>query len=364
MIIAVDYTLAKRHIGGMGVFVRNTIRELQKVDRQNVYDILENPDKFDSRNLFTKIYSVFQEHFWYQTKFPSELNKIGADLLYSPNPPIPLLFKKPIILTIPDMAFFHEEKLPFLTKKYLFLSYFLAAHKAKKITTFSEYSKKDIQKILDIKPKKIKVIPLATSAKFRSNKNKAEVQKTLKKYKITKPYILCTPGTFMPRKNVKDLILAVSNLPKNISRNLTIILVGKDSGADFERLKIYINQIGMNEFVTFTGYVEPESKDIVNLYSAAKLFVYPSLYEGFGLPPLEAMACGTPVIVYNKTSLPEVVGGAGIIVNNHRHLTKAVEKLLKDKKLYAQLVKKGLERAKKFSWRASAVEFKGLIDSL
>lgn len=364
MKIGLDYSLAETHKGGMGVFVRNIYKELKSSDKNDKFLIFSNPNKFQTKNIFTKIISVFEEHLWYQTKFLYLLNKEKVDLLYSPNPPVPLFFAKPIILTIPDMAFYYEDKIPYIIKKYLLIEYHLAAKKAKRITTFSEHSKKDIQKILKIIPDKISVIPLAASNKFKKNKDKKSITNTLLKYHITKPFILCTPGSFLPRKNVGDLILAVSNLSKYLRNNLQIVLVGKDQGIDYENINKYIEDKGRTKHVIFTGYIEPESQDLINIYSAAKIFAYPSLYEGFGLPPLEAMKIGIPVIVYNKTSLPEVVGDAGLIVNNHRELTLAITRLLKNKKLCDRLGSEGIVKSKKFSWKTSAIKFERLINPL
>lgn len=363
MRIAVDYSLAEKHTGGMGVFVKNIIKELKGVDKKNLYTIMKNPIIFQPQNVLTKFTSAVKEHLWYQTKFLTLLKNEKVDLLYSPNPPVPFFFAKPIILTIPDMAFYYEDSIPYLMKRYLLFNYLLAAKKAKIITTFSEYSKRDIQEILKIEAMKISVIPLAASEYFKKNNNNKEVDNTLKKYNISKPFILCTPGTFLPRKNVSDLILAVSNLPSGLRKNIQVVLVGKNQGFYFESVKNYTRERNMNEHVVFTGYVKPESADLINIYTAAKLFVYPSLYEGFGLPPLEAMKIGIPVIVYNKTSLPEVVSNAGEVVNNHQELTRTMTKILNNQKLCNFMIKKGLDRAKVYSWKSSALEFRNLIES-
>ena len=359
MKIAVDYTLGKNHIGGMGVLVRNIVKEITNLDKNNDYILFESPLRFNSKNFFIKLVTVAREHIWYQTKFLTELYAKKVDLLYSPNPPVPLLFTKPIIVNIPDMAFYYEKTISYLTRTYLLVIYYLAAQKAEKITTLSEHSKKDIQKILRVKPDKIHIIPGAASDQFRPIRNKGIIHNTLAKYNIRKPFILSTPGTFVPRKNIKDLILAVSRIPNNKLKNISVVLLGKNQGEDFLKLKKFVDLRNMTKSVIFTGYVDV--KDWITLHSAAKLFVYPSLYEGFALPLLEAMKSGTPVIVYNKTSLPEVVGDAGIIVNNPKELTQAIVKLLDDKKMYSELVRKGLRRSKDFNWKESATKLNNLI---
>lgn len=364
MKIAIDYSLVNSHKGGMRVFIENIVKELKKHDKNNEYVIFNNPIPFKSQNILLKIISVFKQHFWYQTSFINLLNKNNIDILYSPNPPIPLFFDKKIILTIPDMAFFYEKNIPFFSRIYLYIEYYIAARKADKITTFSHYSKNDIGKILKIGLDKIIVIPLAASDKFQKSVNKKNIERTLQKYQIKSPYVLCTPGSFLPRKNIKDLILAVHNLPNNVRKKLSIVLVGNNSGKHFFELKLYIEHLKMGDNVIFTGHLAPESHNLINIYSAAKLFIYPSLYEGFGLPPLESMKIGVPVVVYNKTSLPEVVDNAGIIVNNHNELTEAISEVLIKRNLYKKIVKLGLKRSKKFSWSASASQFKEVFDLL
>lgn len=364
MKIAIDYTLAKSHIGGMGVFVRNIVKKLQKNDKGNKYLLTENPIDFDKKNLSTKIISVIKQHLWYQIRFPQILNKINANILYSPNPPSPFFYKKPIILTIPDMAFVYEDSISKISKVYILINYFLAAKKAKHITTFSKFSKRDIQKILRVKPEKISIIPLAASNKFNTKKNKVSIKNTLQKYKITKKFILCTPGSFLPRKNAKDLLIAYSNLKNCIRKKLCVVLVGNTENKHYKILNKFIKELGIPDSVIFTGYIKSETVDILNLYKEAFIFAYPSLYEGFGMPPLEAMQCGIPVIVYNKTSLPEVVGNSGLIVNDSKELKNAIENLFTNKNLYKTFAKRGLRKAKEFNWKSSAKSFEKIISSL
>ena len=174
-----------------------------------------------------------------------------------------------------------------------------------------------------------------------------------KKHDITFPFILYL-GTLEPRKNLKSLILAYNEIKKKFPEYKLII--GGAKGWGYKNIFQIIDNLGIDKDIIFTGYI-PE-KDLPSLYNSAELFVYPSFYEGFGLPPLEAMACGTPVITSNTSSLPEVVGNAGIMVdpNNVNQLADAMYKVLTDDNLRRDMIKKGLKRAKMFSWKKTAKE--------
>ena len=173
------------------------------------------------------------------------------------------------------------------------------------------------------------------------------------KYSITGSFILFV-GNISPRKNILALLQAFNKLKKRGIKHKLVIAGKKDQR--YEQVLKTLNELNLGGEVIFTGYVPEE--DLPKLYNAADLFVYPSLYEGFGLPILEAMACGTPVVASNVSSLPEVAGDAGLLVNPQDvdALTNAMYKVLTDDKLKESLIDKGLERAKFFSWEKTARE--------
>ena len=218
----------------------------------------------------------------------------------------------------------------------------------------SQNTKNDCIKYLNIPEKKIKVIYLAPDEIYQPINNKQEIKEEIyKKYNVEIPFILYV-GTLERRKNIPTLIKAFYKLKKiNIPHKL--VIVGK-KGWLYNDIFKTVEAFKLQEDIIFTGYVPKE--DLVKFYNLADLFVYPSLYEGFGLPPLEAMACGCPVIISNTSSLPEVVGDAGILVDPYdvEELAKAMYEVLKDESFRIELAKKGLERAKLFSWRKTAEE--------
>ena len=218
----------------------------------------------------------------------------------------------------------------------------------------SECAKADfIQNVPQIDKNKLSIIPLAANSNFYPDYNLQRNQSIRKKYCIplNRRYFLSV-CTIEPRKN---LIFAISNYLNFIKKNNIIDLVLVLAGGHWKKLSpevvAAINELGFKDRIIQTGYVD--ERDLASLYSNAECFVYPSLYEGFGLPPLEAMQCGTPVITSNTSSLPEVVGDAAIMIDPHDNdaLIKAYEKIYFDGGLRKELSQKGIKRAKIFSWQ-------------
>jgi glycosyltransferase involved in cell wall biosynthesis len=231
---------------------------------------------------------------------------------------------------------------------------------ADKIIAISQNTKNDLIKHFNIPEDKIRVVYLAVNNNYKPVSNE-EVKRVKDKYNPNSPFILYV-GTLEPRKNIVRLIDAFHRLKqKEIPHKL--VIAGK-KGWKYENIFGEIEKLKLKDDVIFTGYVSDE--DLPALYNAADLFVYPSIYEGFGLPPLEAMACGTPVITSNTSSLPEVVGGAGIMVDpyNIDELSNKMQEVLTSKNLRKELSEKGLKRAKMFSWEKCAKETLEVFEDL
>ncbi len=215
-------------------------------------------------------------------------------------------------------------------------------------------TKNDCINLLNIPEKRLKVIPLAADEQYKPLNNKELIHDELKiEYNIDYPFILFV-GTLEKRKNVPTLLKSFYKLKKTKLDHKLVIVGGK--GWKYTKIFALIEELNLQDDVVFTDYVSDEY--LVKLYNAADLFVYPSLYEGFGLPPLEAMACGCPVITSNISSLPEVVGDAGMMIdpNDIDGLTSAMLKILTDNELREELSRKSLDRAKMFSWKKTANE--------
>jgi glycosyltransferase involved in cell wall biosynthesis len=294
-------------------------------------------------------------------KLPFLVKKTEIDILHFPavwGAQIILSFlnsKVKKILTIHDLT---PLLYPYTHKKYNVIIWNstlqLIKNKIDMIITISQNTKNDCIKYLKIPENRIKVIYLAADKIYQPINNKHEIEEEIyKKYNIQIPFIIYV-GTLEKRKNVSTLIKAFYRL-KRIKIPHKLVIVGK-KGWLYNDIFKTIESMKIQEDVIFTGYVPEE--DLVKLYNLADLFVYPSYYEGFGLPPLEAMACGCPVITSNTSSLPEVVGDAGILVDPYdvEGLAKAMYEVLKDESFRIELAKKGLERAKLFSWRKTSEE--------
>jgi glycosyltransferase involved in cell wall biosynthesis len=231
--------------------------------------------------------------------------------------------------------------------------------KSQHIIAVSQNAKDEIVAYYGTDPDKITVINPAIDHDFFNPRPSADVEAVTGKYGIVKPYILYT-GTLEPRKNIAGILNAYTELPPKTRDAYTLVLAGGKGWLDRE-IKAHLDSLAGLDIIV-TGYVPDE--DLPALYTGASVFVYPSFYEGFGMPPLEAMACATPVIVSDNSSLPEVVGDAGVLIDAHDPAALAlhVEKVLNDPGYADELRRKGLERAKAFTWERSARKLLAVID--
>jgi len=224
----------------------------------------------------------------------------------------------------------------------------LAAQKARRIITGSYATRADIIEQLGISPEKISVVHHAIKTIFRPNKSEVLLKAVRRQYHLDDEFILGI-GSADPRKNIVGLVHAYARLPGELRRRYQLGIVWTHSFLQAELLEV-IDQLGVCGRVKFLEHVSDE--DLALLYNAATLFVFPSRYEGFGLPPLEAMVCGTPVIAANNSSIPEVVGDAGLLVDSADcdAWAAAMAHALTDTTLRTELSRRGLERAGQFSW--------------
>jgi len=241
------------------------------------------------------------------------------------------------------------ETMSLRTKILLQLTLRQSVRRVDRIFTISEFSKREIVKYLDIVPEKIDVIPLGIDHSiYNTNYSNQTIESTLAKHNISSPYFLFV-GTLEPRKNVDLILDAYIDLYRCEPACPLLVIVGK-KGWNYENIFHKIQTSDLQDKVRFTGYVE--EVEIPKFMNGALAFLFPSLYEGFGLPPLEAMACGTPVIVSNTSSLPEVVGNAGILIDPYsvKELTAAMSRILNDTIFREELINLGKIRAQAFTW--------------
>ncbi|MFH1390646.1 MAG: glycosyltransferase family 1 protein [Candidatus Margulisiibacteriota bacterium] len=284
-----------------------------------------------------------------------------STVLFSPSMVLPLCSGVPSVMVVYDLVFdlFPEYYRGRVNRLYLRLFFGRSLNKAKFILAISENTRSDLVRLYNVPEEKVKVVHLAAGEEFKTVEDAALLTAVKERYRLPEKFILFV-GTIEPRKNVRRLIEAYFCLPAEIKRTRQLVLCGQ-KGWGFAELKDWLDRQPEKKTVRFLDYVE--SRDLPLLYNLAELFIYPSLYEGFGLPILEAMSCGVPVITSNVSSMPEVAGEAAVLIDPKAtgQLTGAMARILNDPELSRQLRQKGLEQAKKFSWEKAASATLALI---
>ena len=346
MRIAIDAHSVGTKLGGNESYAVNLIESLAQIDEVNDYTLYvttaEARDRFHQRWPNFKVRTTLPHTplIRIPLTLSAELRKNPVDVLHVQftSPPF---CPCPVVVSIHDLSFEH---LPHTFRRrsrtQLRLTVRRSARSAAQILTLSEHTRRDVIETYGIEPSRVTAIPLAAPHHFSPVEDYKELSRVRHTYGIDGPYILSV-GSIQPRKNLARLIRAYASLR------------GKHAWLYEETLRA-LEQTGVEKSVILTGYV-PET-DLPALYSGALCFVYPSYFEGFGLPPLEAMKCGAAVIVGNKTSLPEVVGDAALTVDpfDESSIAAAIEKLIKDSVLRRALSVKARERAAIFDWRDTA----------
>lgn len=360
MRIAIDAHSVGAKLGGNESYAVNLIEALAEIDSANDYTIYvttrEAHDRFHQRwsNFTVRSTLPHTPLIRIPLTLSAELRKNPVDVLHVQFTAPPFC-PCPSVVSIHDLSFEHLPRtFNARSRTQLRLTVRHSAKRAARILTLSEHTRQDLMKTYGIEAKRITAIPLAAPAHFGPIDDNRELQRVRHNYGIDGDYILSV-GSIQPRKNLARLIKAYASLRGDHSavKLPKLVLVGKCAWLYDETLRA-LEESGVKEAVVLTGYV-PE-KDLPALYSGALCFIYPSYFEGFGLPPLEAMKCGTPVIVGNKTSLPEVVGDAGLTVDpfDVEAIANGIKRLLHDSSLRQELSVKGKRRATEFDWRETA----------
>lgn len=265
----------------------------------------------------------------------------------------PLLSPVPTVITIHDLAFIRfPQTFRAYNRIYLDLATRLSARRASRILAVSEHTKREVAGLLGVPPERIVVTPNATRSHFRPFA--ADIIDQFRARKGLPARFILYVGTLEPRKNLTTLLEAFALVSRRVPS--VPLLIGGGKGWMYQPIFARLEQLNLQDRVKFVGYIPEEELPL--WYAAATIFVFPSIYEGFGMPPLEAMACGTPVITSNTSSLPEVVGDAGLMVDPAAPtaLADAMMQLLTDADLHAALRQRGLERARRFSWTETAAK--------
>jgi glycosyltransferase involved in cell wall biosynthesis len=343
---------------GAGNVLLEVVKRIPIFDKDNEYVLyFDRENDFPVSGEMSKKVIRFpflnRNFFWLNLTLPLELTQHKVSLFHSPFYGIPLFRPCPMITTLYDISYeAHPEWFrPQTARAFQFNSRQAARH-AVKIITISQYSKQEIIKYYGIKDNKIRVIYPAADDFFKKVDDPSSVKRVVAKYQLEKPFVMSV-GAVHPRRNIERLLRVFARLKKDF--DMKLLLIGKIQWPHMD-IKGVVEGLGLRDDVVWVEFVSRD--DLLNLYNAAEVFVYPSLYEGFGLPVAEAMACGVPVVAANATSVPEVVGDAGILFDPYddSDILKAVTAVLKDPALKDALSRKGMERAKRFSYSKTAEE--------
>ena len=362
MNIGINLLPFRKNLTGTGIYALNIVEELRFLDAENHYFLFCNREiaklfEFKEKN-FTKIVlpvraqNSLKRILWEQLILPFDLRKFKIDVLFTPSVAVPVLSKCEHVVCIHDLIPFHTKgKYSWLRSEYIKQITRISAQKAAKVLTVSENSKLEIQRYCQIAAEKIYVTYNGFNKKLIVI-DEYQWQEFKKAHRIPNHYILFV-GTLEPGKNIESLISAYGLLKRKYKFQHKLVIAG-GKGWLFDSIFAQVSRLNLSEDVIFTNYVPEEI--LGALYNHADLFVLPSLYEGFGIPILEAMNFGVPVITSNVSAMPEVTGDAAVLVDplNVEEIAEAMQAVLSDSALKEKLSKKGIKRTANFTWEKAA----------
>lgn len=364
MIIGLDArTIGQKNITGVGQVVYHTVKALNQKNIKCILFYDEKPvfklAEFKQEHIKQVVLLCKSRYIWEQVLLPLALKKYKPDLYHATwNLGLPLYLSCPAVVTIHDLIplvlpnFFSTLKSKLFS--YLPYKFFVrySANKSNVVITDSISSRKDIERILKIPSEKIKVIYIGVNKAFKPDISPDLIHTVKEKYGIKQKYFIYLGG-LDKRKNIQGIIKAFTEVLK--LHQVYLVITGSFNDL-LKELQLLAQSLNVAEKVVFTGYVPEE--DLSHLLSGAVALVYPSYYEGFGIPPLEAMACGTPVIASNVSSIPEVVGEAGLLINpgDYLEIAKAMNEILINDNKRQQMIAEGVKRAQNFSWNEMGLQ--------
>jgi glycosyltransferase involved in cell wall biosynthesis len=370
MRIGIDYTAAVRQGAGIGRYTRQLVQALLELDRDDSYVLLAAtggvhasaaawPQAGERRAPVRQVRLPVSDRtlnvIWHRLQLPLWVEWASGplDILHSPDFALPPVRRARTILTVHDLSFMRVPECsdPRL-RAYLLRVVPASVRRADVVLADSESTRQDVIELLGVDPARVEVVYAGVEPRFQRVRDAQTLQAVRSRYQLPAHFILGV-GTLQPRKNFERLIEGFSHARDAVPAETHLVIAG-GVGWLYESIYRRIEELGLQKAVHLPGYVTDE--DLPALYSLADVFAFPSLYEGFGLPPLEAMACGTPVVCSNASSLPEVVGRAALTVDplDVDALTDALRRALSDEPLRAELTQMGLTRARRFTWKQAA----------
>jgi glycosyltransferase involved in cell wall biosynthesis len=350
---------------GVGTYIRNVVRTLARLDRDGRYFLIGSPAKVAEcgplpPNFHAVALAGGDDTLKGNLDFRAIVKRLECDLVHIPHLFwIPLGLSCPCVLTVHDLLehMYGSRDASGVRRSLHFYLTRRVLRKAARIIAVSQFTKNEIEKLLAIPDDRIEVVYNAIDERFlHGHATEADRELIAQRYLVNYPFVLYA-GAIRPHKNVVRIIEAFSSLKSELQKeqqfpDLKLIIIGDDLSSH-PRLRRTVVRSGVQNDVRFLGFVPIEVLRI--FYDVAKVFVFPSLYEGFGLPPLEAMAHGTPVVTSNTSSLPEVAGNAGLLINpeNVFEIRRGLQRVLLDPVLRTQMKQRGYEQAQRFSWLSS-----------
>jgi glycosyltransferase involved in cell wall biosynthesis len=371
MKIAIDALTVKSLYHGMGIYITNLLKQMVSdsthsfiiYNKCREFEVLsKNNEKVELQNVKkSKVLRIL----WEYLNLPTLLKQEKVNVFWGPSNFLPLKKVCKYVVTIHDLSSFtHAQTYPFARRNYYQYIIRQAVKRADLIVTDSLSSQKDLTDFFSVPKDKIKVIYCGVDDMFQPLTSTSIISQVKEQYHLPSNFIL-TLGVLEPKKNTDRLIKAYAAAKKQYFNLPQLVIAGSIKyGWSNKNIFKLVKQYNLAKDVIFTGSIK--HIDLPALYSTAKLFILPSLFEGFGLPVIEAMACGTPVITSNVSSLPEVAGDAGILINPYdtEAISQTMIKVLSDKTLQKDMRTKGFENVKRFSWKNSAKELIGLFEEV
>jgi len=346
---------------GVARYLANLVQRMVEIDESHCYIIYHSapvkPLEIPSPALEYRLIKMRPSLLWRHLRLPLAMRQDHIDLHFSPSYFLPLIKVCPYVVVVHDLIIKAHPQWFAADRRFRFDDFFWReVRKAERIITVSEYSKGDVVRFLKVDPAKVAVIHEAADDAFRPTNDTASLTKIRGKYGLPENFIF-TVGAIHTRRNLERLIQAVSLAERGLGQNLTLLILG--SPAPFSPpVDIWgvAHRCGLDGRVLNMGYLADEELRL--LYNACGLFIYPSLYEGFGLPVIEAMACGAPVACSGVTSLPEVAGEAAVFFDptSVEEMAETIVSVLGDDRLRKKLTEAGIKRASCFSWYKAARE--------
>jgi glycosyltransferase involved in cell wall biosynthesis len=361
MHIALNAAAVGQHFYGLGKYIVNLIPRLATADLTNRYTVYASPrvePLFGRRGSHYQFVATRDNRplrlLWEQTGLPADLARRKVDLLHALAFVNPRVKVCPVVTTIHDLTFFLLPDTHTFVKRHYFQKLIpSSARRSEVIITVSESAKRDIVQRLGVPAEKVHVIYHGKDERFRPIQDQDRLEDIRVRYGLPRGVILSV-GVIEPRKNLETLVRAYAQA-KSLHADYCLVVAG-DLGWKCEAVFRAVEKCGLKEKVIFPGFIPEE--DLAALYNLSRLFVYPSLYEGFGLPVLEAMACGVPVITSNVSAMPEIAGDSALLIDPRscEELAQAMCRALQDNELRRAMSQKGIERSKFFSWEKTARE--------